>query len=91
MATSREVQNILKQFTTQIKKATKEIDDVVDTIRDLEKALETYDADADLDITRGIKREIDRGKEQITELRKSVDKLERELSDTNRKYHNLSR
>lgn len=91
MASTREVQNALKNFRSQIKKATKEIEDTLETVRDLEKNLDTWDADADLEITRGLKSEIDRGKDEISELRKAVDKLEREISDTNRKFANLAR
>lgn len=91
MATSRQVKSALAKFTKSMKKANKEIENLTTDIRDLEKALETWDADEDLDITRGIKREIDRGKDEIIELRKNVAKLEREISDTNRKYANLAR
>lgn len=89
MATPREVRGVLKKFRNQVKKASKEIEDVLDLVRELETALETYNADADLDITRGLKAEIRRGKDEIQDLRKLVDKLDNELSDTNRKFHYL--
>ncbi|MEO1289068.1 MAG: hypothetical protein AAFV93_14990, partial [Chloroflexota bacterium] len=66
------------------------ISDLIKVIRDLEKALETFNADEDLDVTRSIKSDIRRGKKEITELRKNIDKLERELKDTNRKYQYLA-
>ncbi|GAB4512792.1 MAG: hypothetical protein OHK0046_12830 [Anaerolineae bacterium] len=91
MATSREVQTILQRFTAQLKNANDEVERLLKVIKELEKALENYDDDADLDITRGIKAEIERGKAQISELRDNVAKLDRELADTNRKYQNLSR
>lgn len=90
MATPREVINKLKKFTQQIERANGEIEEVLKLIRELEKDLETYNADEDLEITRGMKSEINRGKKKITELKKTVNKLEKELSDTNRKYHYLS-
>ena len=89
MASEREVKRVLERFTKGLRQANKSVEEVLDMIRDLEDALKTYDADADLNITRGIRGEIDRGKKQIAELRKNVDKLDRELSDTNRKYQNL--
>lgn len=91
MATAREVKNILSKFTKEIKRANKDIEEIIDVIRELEKALVTYDANTDLEITRGIQAEIRKGKEEIAELRKNIDKLEREVSDTNRKYQNLAR
>lgn len=91
MATAREVKNILSKFTKEIKRANKDIEEILDVIRDLEKALVTYDANEDLNITRGIQAEIRKGKEEISELRKNINKLEREVSDTNRKYQNLAR
>lgn len=89
MATAKQVQGVLKKFRNQIKRSTKEIQEVLDLVRELETALKDYNADADLEITRGLKAEIKRGKEEITELRKIVDKLDNELSDTNRKFRNL--
>lgn len=91
MATSREVKNILQKFTAQLRYANNEVKKLNEVIDELEKALDTYDDDEDLEITRGIRREIDRGKSEIEDLRRNVAKLERELSDTNRKYHKLSR
>ncbi len=91
MASTRQVQGALRKFRDQIRKASKDIEDVTAAIRDLEKQLEEWDNDTDLEITRGLKKEIERGKDEISDLRKAVDKLEREISDTNRKYHNLSR
>jgi flagellar biosynthesis chaperone FliJ len=91
MANERHVKGALEKFTRSLKDANNYVEDVLQTVRELEEALETYDADADLKITRGIKGEIDRGKKQIQELRKNVDKLDRELSDTNRIYQKLRR
>ncbi len=91
MATSRQVEAVLKKFTKSVEDADKYVNDVLETIRDLEAVLKEYDADEDLNITRGVKRQINRGKDKIADLRKSVDKLDRELSDTNRKYQNLAR
>lgn len=91
MATTKQVQSALQRFRTKIKKATKEVEEILETIRDLEKTVDEYDADADVEVTRGLKREIDRSKDEITDLRKAVDKLDNELSDTNRKFHKLSR
>lgn len=90
MASSRQVQNVLKRFTRQLKRANDEVEELTKTIGELEEALEVFNADEDLNVTRGIKAEIKRGKKQITELRKNIDKLDRELSDTNKKYHYLS-
>lgn len=90
MATSREVQRVLKRFTKQIDRANSELVDTLEMLKDLEKALEEYNADENLDITRGIKAEIRRGRKQIDELRQNADKLKNELSDTNRKYHYLA-
>ena len=90
MASSREVERVLKRFNKELNNANDEIEHVLKTIKDLEKVLKEFNADEDLDITRGIKGEIRRGKKQIDELRKNVDKLDRELSDTNRKYHFLA-
>jgi len=90
MATPREVKNALSKFSSKVDRATKEIDDVLDTIRELEKLLETYNADEDLQITRGIKAEIRGGKKKVDNLRNSVNKLQKELSDTKRKYHYLA-
>ncbi|MGB1286966.1 MAG: hypothetical protein ACPG7F_10565 [Aggregatilineales bacterium] len=90
MATSRQVQSVLKKFTNKIKRANDEIEDTLAVIRELEDALQTFNADEDLNVTRGIKGEIKRGKKEVDELRKNVDKLKRELSDTNRKYHHLA-
>lgn len=91
MATSRQVQNVLKRFTRQLKNANDAVEDLTKMIGELEEALEVFNADEDVDITRGIRGEIKRGKKQITELRKNIDKLDRELGDTNRKYQYLSR
>ncbi len=91
MATPRQVQNTLKQFTKYLDHANRDIAELLQAIRDLEKALTEYNQDEDLDVTRAIKREIKRGKKEIDELRKNVDKLDRELSDTNRKFSNLAR
>lgn len=90
MANSREVKRVLQRFTKTIKRANDEVEDVLKTIRELEQVLESYNADEDLEITRGIKGEIRRGKNAIDELRKNVDKLDRELGDTNRKYRYLA-
>lgn len=90
MATAREVSSMIKRFSKQIERANKEIVETLEIIQELEKALETYNADADLDITRGLKRDINKGKKVVDELRSNVDKLDRELSDTNRKYHYLA-
>ncbi len=91
MASSREVQNALSRFREQVARANKEVEDVIELIQQLEEALEGYDEDADLEITRGIRSEIKKGKREIDDLRKSVDRLDRELSDTKRIYHHLSR
>lgn len=90
MATSREVQNVLGRFRKEIKRATKDITEILEVVEELEKALETYNADEDLDITRGIKGEIRRSKSEVDDLRKQIKKLDRELSDTNKKYHYLA-
>ncbi|MEM9952100.1 MAG: hypothetical protein AAF846_10890 [Chloroflexota bacterium] len=90
MATSKQVENALERFNRKLDRANDEIKDLIKVIRDLEKALETFNADEDLDVTRSIKSDIRRGKKEITELRKNIDKLERELKDTNRKYQYLA-
>lgn len=90
MANSNEVKNALVRFRKQIDRANKDIEDVLETVRDLESVLERYDADEDLQVNRSLRAEINRGKKEIDELRKNVDKLNRELSDTKRKYHYLS-
>ncbi len=90
MANSNEVKNALVRFRKQIDRANKDIEDVLETVRDLESVLERYDADDNLQVNRSLRAEINRGKKQIDELRKNVDKLNRELSDTKRKYHYLS-
>jgi len=72
-------------------RANSAIEEILGTVRDLEQALKDFDSDEDLDITRGLRREIERGKDEIQDLRRNVDKLERELSDTNRKFSNLAR
>lgn len=90
MATSKQVQSALKRFTNKLDRANDEIKDITKEIADLEKILETYNADEDLEINRSIKAEIRRGKKQVTELRKNIDKLDRELKDTNKKYHYLA-
>jgi chromosome segregation ATPase len=90
MSSSREVKKVLSRFTKHIKRANEDIEDVLETIHELEEALESYNADEDLTITRGIKGEIKRGKKQIERLRENVDKLDNELSDTSRKYYYLS-
>ena len=91
MASSRQVQSTLRQFTDYIDRANRDIAELLQAIRDLEKLLTEYNKDEDLDVTRAVKREIKRGKKEIEELRKNVDKLDRELSDTNRKFSNLAR
>lgn len=91
MASSREVQQVLRDFNEAIDGANKQLTYILEKVRELEQELSTFDADEDLNITRGVKREIDRGKREIEELRRNVDKLDRELSDTNRKYANLAR
>ena len=90
MATSKQVEKILKRFTDQLDRANSEVVETMKLIVDLEKALETYNADADLEITRTIKSEITRGRKQVDELRQNIKKLDAELSDTNRKYHYLA-
>ncbi len=90
MANSNEVKNALVRFRKQIDRANKDIEDVLETVRDLESVLERYDADDNLQVNRSLRAEINRGKKRIDELRKNVDKLNRELSDTKRKYHYLS-
>lgn len=90
MATAREVAGVIKKFTRQIDRANKEIEETLALVRELEKALETYNADEDLQITRGLKGDIRKGKKAIDALRKNVDKLDKEFSDTNRKYHYLA-
>lgn len=90
MATSKHVQKILKRFTNQIDHANSEVVETVKLIKELEKALVEYNADEDLEITRGIKAEIKRGRKQVDELRANIKKLDKELSDTNRKYHYLA-
>lgn len=91
MATTRQVQQALKKFNTAIDRANRDVLDILETIRELEEALEKFDEDEDVNVTRGLKADVRRGKKEIDELRKSVDKLDRELSDTNRKFHNLAR
>lgn len=91
MATAREVQNTLSRFNTQIDRATHEIQDLVQLIRQLEKEVEEFNADEDLDVTRGIKRDVNRSKDAIGDLRTAIEKLEREISDTNRKLSSLAR
>ena len=90
MATSKQVQKILQRFTNQLDRANSEVVETVKLIKDLEKALEQYNADEDLEITRGIKSEINRGRKQVDELRANIKELDKELSDTNRKYHYLA-
>ncbi len=90
MASSREVQNVIKRFRSEIKRATKDVEEILEVVQELETALETFNADEDLEITRGIKGEIRRSKAEVDELRKQIKKLDRELSDTNRKYHHLA-
>lgn len=90
MATSKQVQKILQRFTNQLDRANSEVAETIKLITELEKALEQYNADEDLEITRGIKSEIKRGRKQVDELRGSIKKLDQELSDTNRKYHYLA-
>lgn len=90
MATPKQVQTALKRFSKQIDRANDEIEEVLQTIRDLEKALDEFNADEDLNITRGIKGDIRQGKKKVDELRKNVDRLQKELSDTKRKYHYLA-
>lgn len=90
MASSREVQRVLKRFRSEIKRATKDINEILEVVEQLETALEGFNADEDLDVTRGIKGEIRRSKGEVDELRKQIKKLDRELSDTNRKYHYLA-
>lgn len=91
MASSREVQSVLRRFNADIDEANRIMKQILEAVRELEDVLEHYDADKDLDVNRGLKKEIERGKDQITELRKTVDKLDNELSDTNRKFSNLAR
>jgi len=90
MASSREVQRVLKRFRAEIKRATKDIKEILEVVDELEQALETFNDEEDLDITRGIKGEIRRSKSEVDELRSEIKKLDRELSDTNRKYHYLA-
>ncbi|MEM6529174.1 MAG: hypothetical protein AAF653_12830 [Chloroflexota bacterium] len=90
MATPAEVRKALKKFSTKIDRANKEIEDVLQTVRELEKVLDTYNADEDLNITRGIKADIRQGKKKVDDLRNNVNKLQKELSDTKRKYHYLA-
>ncbi len=90
MASSREVQRVLKRFRSEIKRATRDITEILEVVEELETALEGFNADEDLDITRGIRGEIRRSKGEVDELRQQIKKLDRELSDTNRKYHYLS-
>lgn len=90
MATSKQIENVLERFNKKLDRANDDIKDLLRTIRDLEKALETFNADENAEITRSIKTDIRRGKKHITELRKNIDKLERELKDTNKKYHYLA-
>ena len=91
MASPRQVQNTLSKFRSQVDRANNAIEEILETVRDLEQTLKDFDSDEDLDITRGLKREIERGKDEIQDLRRNVDKLDRELSDTNRKFSNLAR
>ena len=91
VATSKQVENVLERFNRKLDRANDEIKDLIAVIRDLEQALETFNADENLEITRTIKTDIRRGKKQITELRKNIDQLERELKDTNRKYQYLAK
>ncbi len=90
MANSNDVKRALVKFRKQIDRANKNVEDVLDTVRDLEKVLEAHNADADLQINRSLRAEINRGKKRIDELRKNVDKLNKELADTKRKYHYLT-
>ncbi|MEL6148728.1 MAG: hypothetical protein AAFV33_02115 [Chloroflexota bacterium] len=90
MATPGEVRKALQQFSKKVDRANKEIEEVLQTVRDLEKVLDTYNADEDLNITRGIKADIRQGKKKVDDLRSNVNKLQKELSDTKRKYHYLA-
>lgn len=90
MATSKEVQRSLAKFRKEIQQSTKDVQGVLEAIQALESDLETWNADETLDITRGIKTEIKKSKEEVDELRKVVKKLNDELSDTNRKYYYLA-
>lgn len=90
MATSNEVKNALVKFRKQIDRANKDVEEVLETVRDLEKILEEYNADEDLQINRSLRAEINRGKKRIDELKSNVAKLNKELSDTKRKYHYLA-
>ncbi|MGB7338803.1 MAG: hypothetical protein WBC91_07930 [Phototrophicaceae bacterium] len=77
-------------FYQKLDRSNDDIKDLIKLITELETLLKTYNADEDLEIDRSIKAEIRRGKKQIDELRKNIDKLARELRDTNKKYHYLS-
>lgn len=89
MATARQVQSVIKRFVAEIDAANRGIRQLTQTISDMEEALESFNEDEDLDISRSIRGDIDRGKREITELRENIQKLEREISDTNRKFNSL--
>lgn len=91
MATSGDVNRALNKYISRIERATREVEDVLAVIRELEAALEAYDNDPEVEITRGIRGTINKSKKRIDDLRGSVRKLDNELSDTNRKYYQLSR
>lgn len=89
MATARQVQSVIKRFVAEIDAANRDIRQLTQTIKDMEKALKEFNEDEDLNISRSIRADIDRGKREISELRTNIQKLEREISDTNRKFNNL--
>lgn len=89
MATARQVQSVIKRFVSEIDDANSNIRRLTETIQEMEEALETFNEDEDLEISRSIRGDIDRGKRQITELRENIQRLEREIGDTNRKLNNL--
>lgn len=89
MATARQVQSVIKRFVSEVDDANSDIRRLTQTIKDMEEALETFNEDEDLEISRSIRGDIDRGKRQISELRENIQRLEREISDTNRKLNNL--
>lgn len=89
MATARQVQSVIKRFVSEIDDANSNIRRLTETIQEMEEALETFNEDEDLEISRSIRGDIDRSKRQITELRENIQRLEREIGDTNRKLNNL--
>ncbi len=89
MATARQIQSVIKRFVAEIDAANRDIRQLTQTIKEMEEALETFNEDEDIQISRAIRGDIDRGKREISELRENIQRLEREISDTNRKFNNL--